>query len=71
MQTGFSGAPLWSAKCAYVTSSGIRYGKFMKLSEDNVVTNFFGIFFLIFQSGQIWGNLISSLVLKPSGNSMH
>lgn len=29
-----------------------------------MVTRYFGTFFLIFQSGQIWGNLISSLVLQ-------
>ena len=29
-----------------------------------MITRYFGIFFLIFQSGQIWGNLISSLVLQ-------
>lgn len=65
--TGFCGAPLWSAKCAYVTTSGIKLSKAANLNEDNTITNFFGIFFLIFQTGQIWGNLISSQVLKPSG----
>lgn len=34
-----------------------------------MVTRFFGIFFLVFQSGQIWGNLISSLVLDKGGPS--
>lgn len=67
--SGFCGAPLWSAKCSYVTSSGIKYSKAKKIDEDNTVTNFFGLFFLIFQTGQIWGNLISSQVLKPSGKS--
>ncbi|XP_065055272.1 protein unc-93 homolog A-like isoform X3 [Rhopilema esculentum] len=61
---GFAAAPLWSAKCAYLTTSGIRYGELTKQTGDAVVTRFFGIFFLIFQSGQIWGNLISSLVLQ-------
>lgn len=32
------------------------------------MTRYFGIFFLIFQSGQIWGNLISSLVLQQGVN---
>ncbi|XP_047141909.2 protein unc-93 homolog A isoform X1 [Hydra vulgaris] len=68
---GFCGAPLWSAKCSYLTSSGMIYGKSMNFSEDNMVNKFFGIFFLIFQSGQIWGNLISSLVLKPSGGKLN
>ncbi|CAF4364999.1 unnamed protein product, partial [Adineta steineri] len=34
--------------------------------KDVVVNRFFGIFFMFFQSGQIWGNLISYFVLKPS-----
>lgn len=66
---GFCGAPLWAAKCSYVTTKGIKYGKATGKNEDNVITNFFGLFFLIFQSGQIWGNLISSQILKPSDSS--
>ncbi|XP_033118766.1 protein unc-93 homolog A-like [Anneissia japonica] len=61
---GFSAAPLWSAKCTYLTTSGIKYGKLGGESIDAVVNRFFGIFFLMFQSAQIWGNLISSLVLQ-------
>ncbi|XP_031570929.1 protein unc-93 homolog A-like [Actinia tenebrosa] len=61
---GLSAAPLWSSKCAYLTTSAIRYCELNKETQEAVVTRFFGIFFLIFQSGQIWGNLISSMVLK-------
>ena len=57
-------APLWSSKCAYLTTTGIRYSQLSRETQDAVVTRYFGIFFLIFQSGQIWGNLISSLVLQ-------
>lgn len=32
-----------------------------KLGKD-VVNQYFGIFFLVFQSSGVWGNLISSLV---------
>lgn len=60
---GASAAPLWSAKCAYLTTVGIKYSSMSKETQEAVITRFFGIFFLIFQSGQIWGNLISSLVL--------
>ena len=35
-----------------------------KETQEAVVTRYFGIFFLIFQSGQVWGNLISSFVLQ-------
>lgn len=57
-------APLWSSKCAYLTTTGIRYAELNHETQDAVVTRYFGIFFLIFQSGQIIGNLISSLVLQ-------
>jgi len=61
---GTCAAPLWSSKCAYLTTTGIRYSQLSSETQDAVVTRYFGTFFLIFQSGQIWGNLISSLVLQ-------
>lgn len=61
---GTCAAPLWSSKCAYLTTTGIRYSELSRETQDAVVTRYFGTFFLIFQSGQIWGNLISSLVLQ-------
>ncbi|XP_074165408.1 protein unc-93 homolog A isoform X1 [Sminthopsis crassicaudata] len=61
---GLGGAPLWSAKCTYLTISGNVYAqKAGKLGKD-VVNQYFGIFFLIFQSSGVWGNLISSLVFQ-------
>lgn len=61
---GLCAAPLWSSKCAYLTTTGMRYSEISNKSSDDMITRYFGIFFLIFQSGQIWGNLISSLVLQ-------
>ncbi|XP_074044138.1 protein unc-93 homolog A-like [Macrotis lagotis] len=61
---GLGGAPLWSAKCTYLTISGNVYAqKAGKLGKD-VINQYFGIFFLIFQSSGVWGNLISSLVFQ-------
>ena len=57
-------APLWSSKCSYLTTTAIRYSELSCETQDAVVTRYFGTFFLIFQSGQIWGNLISSLILQ-------
>lgn len=68
LSSGTCAAPLWSSKCAYLTTTGIRYAELNRESQDAVVTRYFGIFFLIFQSGQIWGNLISSLVLQQGVN---
>ncbi|XP_072499984.1 protein unc-93 homolog A-like [Notamacropus eugenii] len=61
---GLGGAPLWSAQCTYLTISGNIYAqKTGKLGKD-IINQYFGIFFLIFQSSGVWGNLISSLVLQ-------
>ncbi|KAK7115230.1 UNC93-like protein [Littorina saxatilis] len=67
---GIGAAPMWSAKCTYLTQLGVWYSKLTKQSEDAVINKFFGFFFMMFQTSQIWGNLISSTVLqkKPDSN---
>ncbi|GAB1598397.1 protein unc-93 homolog A [Argonauta hians] len=70
---GLGAAPLWSAKCAYLTEIGIWYARWKNINTDSSINHFFGVFFMIFQSSQIWGNLISSLVLgqnTPLNNSI-
>ncbi|XP_075719849.1 protein unc-93 homolog A-like [Rhinoderma darwinii] len=61
---GFGGGLLWPAKCTYITTSGIRYANQLGKEKMDVVNQYFGIFFLIYQTSSIWGNLISSLVLE-------
>ncbi|BFZ19852.1 hypothetical protein BsWGS_22891 [Bradybaena similaris] len=63
---GLGAAPLWSAKCTYLTQLGVWYAKLTSRDQDAVINMFFGFFFLFFQSSQIWGNLISSLVFTPA-----
>ncbi|CAG0918284.1 unnamed protein product [Notodromas monacha] len=65
---GLAAAPLWSAKCTYISVIGKRYSELCALqrtenkqsSEHSTVMLFFGIFFATFQSAGIWGNLITS-----------
>lgn len=68
---GFGAAPMWSAKCTYLTQLGVWYAKMTKQSEDAIINRFFGFFFMMFQTSQIWGNLISSSVFssKPENFS--
>uniref|UniRef100_A0A8C9EHX0 Protein unc-93 homolog A n=1 Tax=Pavo cristatus TaxID=9049 RepID=A0A8C9EHX0_PAVCR len=67
---GLGGAPLWSAKCTYLTIAGNSYAeKAGKIGKD-IINQYFGVFFLIFQSSGIWGNLISSLILSQSSNKV-
>uniref|UniRef100_T1J282 UNC93-like protein n=1 Tax=Strigamia maritima TaxID=126957 RepID=T1J282_STRMM len=69
---GIGAAPLWSAKCTYLTQIGSEYAQHVGRKAEVIIVRYFGIFFMIFQSGQITGNLISSLVLKPEqDNTTH
>ncbi|KAK4316098.1 hypothetical protein Pmani_012742 [Petrolisthes manimaculis] len=61
---GLGAAPMWSAKCSYLTKVGSRYAELIGDDSEVIITRFFGIFFLFFQSTQVWGNLISSTVLS-------
>ncbi|KAM5126406.1 protein unc-93 homolog A-like [Callospermophilus lateralis] len=59
---GLGAAPLWSAQCTYLTVLGNTHAQEVGELGEDVVNQYFGIFFLIFQSSGVWGNLISSLV---------
>ncbi|XP_031793356.1 protein unc-93 homolog A-like isoform X3 [Sarcophilus harrisii] len=61
---GLGGAPLWSAESTYLTMSGNIYAKKTGKRGKDIVNQYFGIFYLIFQSSGVWGNLISSLVFR-------
>ncbi|KAF6116884.1 unc-93-like protein A [Phyllostomus discolor] len=59
---GLGAAPLWSAQGTYLTTVGNAYAEKAGQAGRDVVSRYFGIFFLVFQSSGVWGNLISSLV---------
>lgn len=66
---GIGAAPLWSAKCTYLTQIGAWYAKMIGKTSDDIINRFFGVFFMLFQTSQIWGNLISSLVFSERGEN--
>ncbi|CAN0290121.1 unnamed protein product [Lampetra fluviatilis] len=55
---GAGAAPLWASKCAYLTARA--------RGRAATVGRYFSVFFALFQSGQVWGNLVSSLVLAQA-----
>lgn len=59
---GMGGSTLWSAKCTYLTISGNRQGQKLNKKGQDLINQYFGIFFFIFQSSAVWGNLMSSLI---------
>lgn len=65
---GMGGAPLWSAKCTYLTISGNMRGQKINKKGQDLINQYFGIFFFLFQSSGVWGNLMSSLIFGQDSN---
>ncbi|XP_056301382.1 protein unc-93 homolog A [Danio aesculapii] len=65
---GMGGSPLWSAKCTYLTISGNRQGQKYNKKGQDLINQYFGVFFFIFQSSAVWGNLMSSLIFGQDQN---
>lgn len=51
---GIGAAPLWSAKCTYLTQTGAWYAKMTGRTEDDIINRFFGVFFMIFQTSKFF-----------------
>ncbi|TKS75355.1 Protein unc-93 -like protein A [Collichthys lucidus] len=68
---GLGGSPLWSAKCTYLTIAGNSQGAKDGKKGSDVINQYFGIFFFIFQSSAVWGNLMSSLIFGQDTNIIH
>ncbi|KAK9411735.1 protein unc-93A-like [Crotalus adamanteus] len=71
MILGLGAAPLWSAKCTYLTVAGNLYAQKVGKIGKYIVTQYFGIFFMIYRSSGIWGNLIASLVFDQIPNKVN
>jgi len=67
---GLGAAPMWSAKCTYLTQVAHRFAKLEGVEPETIVVKFFGIFFFFFQCNAILGNIISTAVLS-SGNKTY
>uniref|UniRef100_A0A914W2M1 Uncharacterized protein n=2 Tax=Plectus sambesii TaxID=2011161 RepID=A0A914W2M1_9BILA len=63
---GMAGSCLWAANCIYITETGVRYSHLNIESPNGVIVRFFGYFFMIVHMGQVFGNLISSLMLEKT-----
>jgi hypothetical protein len=62
---GLGGGPLWCGKCTYLSVVSEIYSELTNVPTDTLVVRFFGVFFMIFQFAQVWGNLISSTGTNP------
>lgn len=65
---GLGAGPMWASKATYLTQLGQVYAKLTEQSIEAIIVRFFGFFFLAWQSAELWGNLISSLVLSSGAH---
>ena len=49
---GTGAAPLWTAKCTYLTQIGVWYARITGATKDATVNLFFGVFFMTFQTSK-------------------
>ncbi|XP_075977894.1 UNC93-like protein isoform X2 [Anticarsia gemmatalis] len=66
---GLGGGPLWCAQGTYLATAADAQSKFTKTPAKELLVRFLGLFFMVYQTNQIWGNLISSLVLSSGNNT--
>ncbi|CAB3261663.1 unnamed protein product [Arctia plantaginis] len=66
---GLASGPLWCAMCTYLSVAADAYSTLSKISAGVILQRFFGFFYTFYQTGQIWGNLISSLVLSTNNKA--
>jgi len=61
---GLGAAPMWSAKCTYLTQIANRMATINGDAVEPYIVKFFGIFFFFFQCNSILGNIISTAILS-------
>ncbi|XP_002737723.1 protein unc-93 homolog A-like [Saccoglossus kowalevskii] len=69
---GFGAGPLWASQGAYLTTAAINYAEITIELQETIINRFNGVFLMFFQSSQVWGNLMSSLIFhKDAANHVH
>ena len=63
---GLSTGLMWTAQGAFLTTIAVEYSTLINEPLEPVLSRFFGIFCMAFQSTQVWGNVISSAVLHET-----
>ncbi|XP_072164197.1 protein unc-93 homolog A-like [Diadema setosum] len=67
---GIAASPFWAAANTYVTTSAIQLADVTDDVSETVINRFNGVFFCFCRSAQVWGNLISSLVLHDTSTAV-
>ncbi|CAF0882876.1 unnamed protein product [Rotaria sordida] len=65
---GLASAPLWTCQATYLSCIARYHAHHKQKKVADIVSLFFGIFFAVFGTSTIWGNLISYFILNQSNN---
>ncbi|XP_062407344.1 protein unc-93 homolog A-like [Sardina pilchardus] len=68
---GLGASPLWAAVSTYITATGNLQAEIDKRESSDVINQYFGILFLAHQSSNVWGNLLSSLILEQGSKPVN
>ncbi|XP_069695788.1 UNC93-like protein isoform X2 [Periplaneta americana] len=63
---GMGAGPLWCVQGVYINTVAEVYSELVGLPTGTILARFFGIFFMLYQTSEIWGNLISSVVFSAA-----
>jgi MFS family permease len=66
---GLAAAPLWTANATYINQIARYHSQHTKQTDETSVSLLFGIFFALYSTNIIWGNLISYFVLNRSSKA--
>ncbi len=65
---GIVSSPFWTSQATYISRIARYHAHYKQKNVDNIISLFFGIFFAIFGTSNIWGNIISYFVLNQTNN---
>jgi hypothetical protein len=66
---GLAAAPLWTANATYINQIARYHSQHTRQTDETSVSLLFGIFFALYSTNIIWGNLISYFVLNQSSKA--
>lgn len=65
---GIVSAPFWASQANYISRLATSHAQLKNKEVGHVVSLFFGIFFALFGTTAIWGNLVSYFILHQSND---
>lgn len=68
---GCVAGPLWTAQSTYLTTLSVRYAQSIGELPESTVNRFNGVFAGLMQTSQVWGSVISAVLLSADNDTVH